>query len=228
MLNTYKFLSVLWLIPRSSALPLHAYSRSCMHKYSSPAHVGYMHTHPLLGVQVYLFTHICSGRCRYSSFICTSAAPHNPLIHMSARRHPTRSHSTLEVLLLVAPMYGGLTNQLECKLLTAFCREAAPPCLCEGHGADKAASSGVRLDFHCCCVMKVSPVLSQFFVLLLYFFSNFSFPLMVILNRCHHSYFPLPIQDRYRCPGPIYTCWYTLIPAVSTGVAQAIYQERKS
>ena len=186
-----------------------------------------MHTHPLLGVQVYLFTRVCSGRCGYSGFMSTCGAPHNPLVHMPARRHPTRSHSTRGVLLLGAPVYGGSTNQLECRLLTAFCREAAPPGLCEGHDADKSASSGVRLGFHCCCVMKVSPVLSQFFMLLLYFLSSFSFLLMVILNRCHHNYFLLPTQDSYRCPSPIYTCWYTLIPTVSTGVTQAIYQERK-
>lgn len=176
-----------------------------MHKHPSPAHVGYIHTHPLLQVQVYPFMRICSERCGCSSFICTCAGPRNLLMHMPARRRPTRSHSTLKVLLLVPPVYGRLTNQLECRLLTAFWRKAVPPGLCEGHDADKAASSGVRLGFHCCCVMKVSSVLSQLFMLLLYF-SSFSFPLMVILNRCHHSYFHLPTQDSYRRPSPIYTC----------------------
>lgn len=145
------------------------------------------------------------------------------LIHIPARRHLTRSHSALEILLLVAPMYDRLTNQLECRLCTVFC-----PGLCEGHDADKSASSGVRLGFHCCCVVKVSPVLSQIFMVHLYLFSSISFLLMVILNRCHHSYFPLPTQDSYGYPSLIYTCWYTLIPTVSTGVTQAIYQERKS
>lgn len=219
LINIYKFLSVLLsLSPRSSVLPLHAYSHGGIHGYLSPAHVGYMHTYPLLGVQVYLVTRIWSGRCGYSSFICTWAAPHNPLIPHASKGAPHRvTHSTLKVSLLVAPLYGRSTNWQEGRLLTAFCREAAPPCLCESCDADNAASGGVRLGFHCCCVM-VSPVLSQFFMLLLYFFSSFAFLLMVILNRYHHS---------YGCLSPIYTCWYSLIPTVQTGVSQVVYQERK-
>ena len=45
----------------------------------------------------------------------------------------------------------------------------------------------------------------QFFVLLLYFFSSFSCLLVVIFNRCHHSYPPVPTQDSYGCPSPVYT-----------------------
>lgn len=109
----------------SPAALLYSYKQSCslMHKYPSSAHVGYVHTHPLLGVQTYRFTCICSGRCGYSSFMlcCSteSTAPHNPLIHMPGTPQGHVTHLSCCCLLHLFAL------NLR-RFLTVFCREAAP------------------------------------------------------------------------------------------------------
>lgn len=48
--------------------------------------VGEMHTLPLLEMQFPLLAHAAERRCRYSSFVCTCAAPRKLWMHLLERQ----------------------------------------------------------------------------------------------------------------------------------------------
>lgn len=151
LINTYKFLSVLlWLILRGCALPLHSFSHSCMNKYPFPAHVGYTHTCPLLRVQVHLQWEMWVLQL-YEYLFCSiqSTDPHVS----EETPHKVTFHSWSIAACCTCACQVQASNRI-------FCRGAATPGLCEGYEADKSASSGVRLGFHCCYVTKQCKCLS--------------------------------------------------------------------
>lgn len=88
--------------PKKACFPLH----TLMHTHTAGVWVT---SSPLLGAQLPLLAGTASGRCGCCHFMCTHAAPYNPLKHAPVRKHPRRAHThTLSVSpWLLHPMPSG-------------------------------------------------------------------------------------------------------------------------